>query len=98
MAARIAVTREQRAEETRVAATPDSVKKLVARGASVSIEAGAGAGSSILDADYAATGARVTATAAEAIEAADILLKVRGPVEAEIAALKPGAMVVGLLD
>jgi NAD(P) transhydrogenase subunit alpha len=98
MPARIAVTQERRAAETRVAATPETVRKLVARGASVSIEKGAGAGSSIPDSDYAAAGAVLAATAAEVIEAADILLKVRGPVEAEIAALKPGAMVVGLLD
>ena len=98
MPARIAVTLERRAAETRVAATPDSVKKLIARGATVTIERGAGAGSSILDTDYAAAGAVLVDTAAQAIEGADILLKVRGPMEAEIAALKPGAIVVGLLD
>src|ERR1700744_6319207 len=98
MPARIAVTRERRAAETRVAATPETVKKLIGLGASVSVEKGAGDGSPTPDEDYAAAGAMIVATAGDAIANADILLKVRGPVEAEIAALKPGAAVVGLLD
>ena len=98
MGARIAVTRERREGETRVAATPDSVKKLVAMGCEVRVEAGAGAGSSFPDADYEAAGAKVVATAPEAIKTADILFKVRDPVDVELAALGPGAIVVGLLD
>src|SRR5271156_5084620 len=98
MPARIAVIRERRASETRVAATPETVRKLIGLGAAVSIETGAGAGCSIPDADYAAAGATLAASASEAIESADILLKVRGPIDAELAALKPGAVVVGLLD
>ena len=96
--ARIAVTSEQRAGERRVAVTPDSVKKLIALGAEVAVEAGAGEGAFIPDADFAAAGAKVAASAAEALAGADILFKVRGPSEAEIAALKPGAVVVGLLS
>jgi NAD(P) transhydrogenase subunit alpha len=98
MTARIAVTRERRAEETRVAATPDSVKKLIALGFAVTFEAGAGLAASYPDADYAAAGATVVATAAEALRDADVVLKVRAPADEEIAALKPGALVVALLN
>jgi len=98
MSAQIAVTRERRGAEPRVAATPDSVKKLIALGFSVSIETGAGAGASISDSAYADAGAQIAATAAAAIEGADILLKVRAPSDEEIAALKPGAIVIGLLN
>ena len=94
----IAVTRESRANETRVAATPESVKKLIAAGFSVVIEAGAGAAAAYPDADYAAAGATLEPSAAAAIGKADILFKVRAPEAAEISALKPGAMVVATLN
>ncbi len=94
----LAVTRERRAGETRVAATPDAAKKLIALGLEVVVEAGAGVAAAAPDADYAAAGARVAASASEALKDADIVLKVRGPAEEEIAALKPGAVVVGLLN
>jgi len=94
----IAVTRESRGNETRVAATPESVKKLIAAGFSVVVEAGAGAAAAYPDADYAAAGATLEASAAAAIGKADILFKVRAPEAAEISALKPGAMVVATLN
>ena len=94
----IAVTRESRANETRVAATPESVKKLIAAGFSVVIEAGAGAAAAYPDADYATAGASLEPSAAAAIGKADILFKVRAPEAAEISALKPGAMVVATLN
>ncbi len=94
----VAVTRERRAGETRVATTPDAVKKLLALGVSVVIEAGAGLTASVPDADYQAVGATIAADLAGALSGADILLKVRGPSDEEIAALKPGAIVVGLLN
>jgi NAD(P) transhydrogenase subunit alpha len=98
MAATIAVTTESRAGETRVAAVPESVKKLVAAGFAVTVETGAGTAAAYPDADYLAAGATIAPTAAKAIEGADILFKVRGPSEAEIAALKPGAIVIALLN
>jgi len=98
MAARIAVTKERRSAETRVAATPDTVKKLIALGFTVSVEAGAGDGASIPDADFAAAGATIAKTGAEALAGADVVLKVRAPLEDEIAALKSGAIVVSMLD
>ena len=94
----IAVTKERQAGETRVAATPDTVKKLIAAGYAVVIEAGAGASSSYPDADYAAAGAEMAPDAASALGKADILFKVRGPVAEEIAALKADAIVVGMLN
>jgi NAD(P) transhydrogenase subunit alpha len=94
----IAVTKERRSGETRVAATPDSVKKLIAAGATVRVEKGAGLEASFIDAAYAEAGAEVVATAAAALKGADVLFKVRGPDAKEIAALKDGAIVLAMLD
>ncbi len=94
----IAVTRERREGETRAAITPDTVKKFVAMGATVAVEAGTGLGSSFPDADYKEAGATVAADTKAVLANADILLKVRGPTAQEISALKPGAVVVALLD
>jgi NAD(P) transhydrogenase subunit alpha len=98
MAATVAILKERLAGETRVAATPESVKKLIALGLEAVVETGAGAGASIPDADYEAAGAKLAKTAKDALKSADLVLKVRGPDAAEIAALKKGAIVVGLLD
>ena len=98
MAVAIAVTRERRDGETRCAVTPETVKKLTALGATVAVEAGTGAGSSIPDADYAAAGATVAKDIKAVLAGADVLLKVRGPTAQETSALKPGAVVVALLD
>ncbi|MDO9471621.1 MAG: Re/Si-specific NAD(P)(+) transhydrogenase subunit alpha [Caulobacter sp.] len=94
----VAVTRERRAAETRVAATPETVKKLIASGFSVTVEAGAGTAASYLDADYAAAGATIARTLKDALAKADVLFKVRGPDAEELAALKPGAMVLATLN
>ena len=98
MAATLAVLKERVAGETRVAITPDAVKKYADLGLSVVIEAGAGLGSSIPDADYVAAGAKVVRSATDALAGADLVLKVRGPQADEIAALKKGATVVALMD
>ena len=95
---RIAVPRETVGGETRVAATPDTVKRYVGLGAEVLVEAGAGAMSRLPDADYEKAGARIVATAGEATKDADVVLKVRRPTEAEIAAYRKGAIVAGILD
>jgi NAD(P) transhydrogenase subunit alpha len=94
----IAVTRERRAGETRVAAVPETVKKLIAQGFSVVVETGAGAAASYPDADYEAAGASLAKTAKEALAKADILFKVRGPEAEEMAALKAGTIVVATLN
>ncbi len=94
----VAITKERRAAETRVAATPDSVKKLIGLGLSVVVETGAGQHAYISDAEFEAAGATIAADMASAVRTADILLKVRAPAEDEIALLKSGAIVVGLLN
>ena len=94
----IAVTRERRAGETRVAAVPETVKKLIAAGFAVTVEAGAGTAASYQDADYAAAGATIVKTATEALGKADIVFKVRAPVDEEIVALKTGAIVIATLN
>jgi len=98
LAVAIAVTRERRDGETRCAVTPETVRKFIAMGATVTVEAGTGAGSSIPDDDYAAAGATVAADTRAVLSGADIVLKVRGPTAQETSALKPGAIVVALLD
>ena len=94
----IAVTKETRANETRVAATPETVKKLGAAGFSVVVQAGAGTAASYPDADYEAAGATIAKTAKDALKDADVLFKVRAPESAEIAALKKGAIVAAALN
>jgi len=94
-ALRIAVLKERAKGETRVAATPETVKKFIALGASVAVEEGAGESASIADADYAAAGAHVLADAAKG---ADILLGVQGPDPQAISGASPGAWLVAGLD
>lgn len=98
MAVVIAATRERRADDPRVAITPETARKLVGLGATVRIEAGAGAGSSLPDEEYRAAGAEVMPDLKRTLDGADLLFKVRGPTAQEISALKPGATVVALLD
>ena len=98
MAVAIAVTRERRDGETRCAVTPDTVRKLISMGATVTVEAGTGTASSLPDADYVAAGATVAPDTKAVLSGADIVLKVRGPTAQETSALKPGAIVVALLD
>ena len=94
---KLAVLREQADGERRVAATPETVKKFIALGASVAVEAGAGLTASIADADYEAAGASV-GTRADALIDADAVLGVQGPEAASIEGLKPGTLVVAALD
>ncbi len=93
---RIGVPAETRAGETRVAATPETVKRLAAKN-EVRVQAGAGSGSSIPDRDYEGAGAKVVPGAAEAF-GAEIVLKVRAPQEFELELLKSGSVLIGLLD
>ncbi len=90
-----AVFAEVDAGEPRVAATPETVKKITGLGAEVAIEPGAGMKSGILDADYSAAGAAVTADAANG---ADVVLKVRRPLAAELSRFKRGAIVIAIMD
>lgn len=92
----IGVPAETRANETRVAATPETVKKYVAQGHTVTIQAGAGTGASYPDEAYAAVGAQV-ADAAAAF-GAELVLKVQSPTVSELPFMKRGAVLVGMLD
>jgi len=94
---KLAVLRETAAGETRVSATPETVKKFIALGATVAVEAGAGAGASIADADYAAAGATV-GKAAEVLKGADIVLGVQGPDPKALKGLATDAWIVARLD
>ena len=94
---RIAVLAEQAAGERRVAATPETVKKLIALGATVMVEQGAGTDASIDDAAYAAAGATPSGRA-EAIADADILLGVAPPAPDSLAGAKRGAWLVAGLN
>ena len=94
---KIAVLKETAAAEKRVAATPETVKKFVALGATVAVESGAGAPSSIVDADYEAAGATL-ADRAGTTAGADIVLAVQGPEPAELAGATPGAWLVAILN
>jgi NAD(P) transhydrogenase subunit alpha len=95
---KIAVPAEADKTETRVAATPETVKKFIGLGAQVSVQAGAGAHSRIPDADYEAAGASVAKTQTASLKDADIVLKVRRPTEAELKHYKAGALVVATMD
>jgi NAD(P) transhydrogenase subunit alpha len=92
---KIAVAAEIDAGEPRVAATPETVKKMLALGAEVAVEPGAGIKSGILDQDFAAAGANVTA---DAVSGADIILKVRRPQASELSRYKKGAVVIAIMD
>ncbi|MFA5900378.1 MAG: Re/Si-specific NAD(P)(+) transhydrogenase subunit alpha [Hyphomicrobium sp.] len=93
----IAVTAEP-TDEPRTAVSPDTVKKLVGLGATVKVAAGTGARSRFSDEALRAAGAEIVPSAAEALRDADILLRVRRPDAADVAALKPGALVIAMLD
>jgi NAD(P) transhydrogenase subunit alpha len=95
---RIAVPVEVEAVETRVAATPETVKKFVGLGAQVVVQSGAGATSGLSDAEYVAAGASVAASAAETFADADLVLSVRRPAAAALAGVKPGCTVVCVAD
>jgi len=92
---KVAVAAEIDAGEPRVAATPETIKKMIGLGAEVAVEPGAGLKSGILDADYAAAGAAVTK---DALDGADIVLKVRRPQVSELSRFKKGAIVIAIMD
>ncbi|AJY14532.1 Re/Si-specific NAD(P)(+) transhydrogenase subunit alpha [Burkholderia dolosa] len=92
----IGVPAETRANEARVAATPETVKKYAAAGHRVSVATGAGTAASYPDDAYAAAGAELTDQSAAL--GADIVLKVQAPTDAELPQLKRGAVLIGMLE
>src|SRR5690554_6244497 len=95
---RIAIARERIDGETRVAATPETVGKLVDLGATVAVEQGAGEAARFPDADYQAAGASVVGGAAAVLKGADIVLTVRRPGAGELVGIGKGALVIGTMD
>lgn len=95
---KIAIVAETHPDEPRVAATPETVKKFAAKGADVSVQAGAGLGSGISDADFVAAGARIASDAKENIAGADVVLAVRRPDGAALQGAAPGALVLAQMD
>tara|TARA_R110000782_G_scaffold78276_8_gene155493 strand:- start:154312 stop:155436 length:1125 start_codon:yes stop_codon:yes gene_type:complete len=94
---KIAVLKEQAAGERRTSATPETVKKFIALGATVAVESGAGLTASIADADYSAAGASV-GTRAATLKDADIILGVQGPAPESLGGQKAGAWIVASLN
>jgi len=92
---KIAVAAEADPSEPRVAATPETVKKMIGLGAEVAVQPGAGVKSGILDADYTAAGATVSA---DAVRGADVVLQVRRPAVTELAGVQKGALVIAIMD
>jgi NAD(P) transhydrogenase subunit alpha len=92
---KIAIAKEIAAGEPRVAAVPDTVKKLKALGADIAIEPGAGIGSGVPDAEYEAAGAAINP---DAVKDADIVLKVRRPEASELVKYKRGALAIAIMD
>ena len=96
--AKVFIPRERRPGETRVAATPETVRRMAKLGLEPLVEAGAGEASLFRDADFEAAGARLVADAAEAWKTADVVLKVAPPEATnEAGRLKPGAVLIGFL-
>lgn len=101
---KIAIPKERRAHELRVAATPDTVRKYIGLGFEVTVESGAGLGSAITDEAFAAAGATIASDVTATLSGADIVLKVQRPLSAgegevdELALIKPGAILIAALS
>lgn len=95
---KIAILKERRPDEPRVAATPDSVKKFRSLGAEVAVETGAGEAAALADQAYAEQGADIAADAAAAAAGADLVLKVQLPLAEELAALPEGVLLASIMD
>jgi NAD(P) transhydrogenase subunit alpha len=94
---RIAVVKERAAGERRVALVPENVARLVKQGHEVRVERGAGEAAGFADRAYEAAGAALAAVPAEAVDGAEVVVRVRAPEMAEAEALPPGGLLVGLL-
>jgi NAD(P) transhydrogenase subunit alpha len=101
---KIGVPKEQRPDESRVAASPDTVKRLTGRGIEVLVEAGAGAGARYADQSFADAGAKLVADAAALYRDGEVILKVQRPLAAgegaldEMAMLRSGQVLIGMLN
>ncbi len=95
---KIAIPTETESDETRVAATPATVKEYVKAGHAVTVQKGAGDKSFITDAEFEAAGATIASSASATVKEADIVLTVRRPKDSLLSAMKEGALLIGMLD
>ena len=95
---KLTILKETASGEARVAATPESIKKLSGLGHSITVETGAGQAAGFMDAAYEAEGATIAASAEAAQQGADLIMRVRGPSVEEANALPEGAAVIALFD
>ncbi len=94
---KIAVPKETKPGERRVAIVPDTARRLCAKGLAVAVEAGAGVGAWIPDDDYRSAGATVEAPVESLLATADLVVRIHPPDPAELAALRPGSALISLL-
>lgn len=94
---KLGIPKETAANESRVAASPDTVKKLTGLGFEVLVETGAGDGAHVLDNQFEEAGAKIVASAKDALGDADVVFKVARPSADEVAMMKKGAMLVAIL-
>ena len=95
---KLAIPKERMADEPRVAASPDTVKKLIALGFDVAVEAGAGAGAHISDAAFAEAGASIASSSTDALKDADVVFGVRGLDDEQLGSVKKGAVLAAILN
>ncbi len=95
---RIAIVNEVGQGEPRVAASLETVKKYIGLGATIVVQTGSGVASGVSDAEFEAAGAAVAKTLKDTLKDADILLKVKRPVDAEVKLLKKGALAISIVD
>lgn len=98
MGLKVAIPKEIAEFETRVAGSPESVKKLIALGCNINVESGAGEGADIPDSAFEEAGAVIVKTAGEAYKGADIVLKVQAPSDDEIKMIPKASLLVGMLS
>src|SRR5690554_3616601 len=95
---KLAILKERLEGETRVAGSPETVKKLAALGLDVTVESGAGINASFADQLYVDAGATIAPDAASALKDADLVFKVRAPSDEEIGLMKKGAILAAILN
>ncbi len=95
---KIAIPKERRPQEARVAASPETVKKLIGLGCTVTVEKGAGIGAAVTDEAYKQAGAAIAKDAKTALDKAAVVLKVQRPLEAELALFGGNTVLVSILD
>lgn len=95
---KISILKETKPNEKRVAASPDTVKRFIKDGFEVMVETNAGKNASITDVDYKTAGAKIASSAKEALQNANIVLKVQSPTKEELSNFKKGTLLICILN